>query len=116
MAHNLLQTSANRYHFKPLDISGVSQTPAETNLFLVRGTPFNIGHDPKTPLRGFLPDNQNAQALPETCTMAAGCAVPPGEFCRQLTCPPLSVPFEGGCLGTSAAQDGSRVGILESAQ
>jgi hypothetical protein len=113
MAHsNMLLMSAPGGKIEPQPISGVSLTPAQTNFYLTRGTPFNVGHDPGAALRGFTEDSLGAKALPASCTTQAGCAVPPGEYCRQQGCPPLTVPFQGGCLGTTL-QDGKRIGILE---
>ena len=99
---SLLRTSAAPGAFVGYNVSRVSLTPADTNWFLTRGQPFNVGHYASSPLQGF-------HGALEGCT-SHGCAVPPGDFCRQLVCPPLTTPIAGVCMGT-VEENGKRVPV-----
>jgi len=99
---SLLRTSAAPGAFVGYNVSRVSLTPADTNWFLTRGQPFNVGHYASSPLQGF-------HGALEGCT-SQGCAVPPGDFCRQLVCPPLMTPIAGVCMST-VEENGKRVPV-----
>ena len=94
--------------YVPLPISGISLNPFETNLSLMRGLPLQAGHNPKTPLSGFV---NGAGAVPSGCAMPDTSGVPPGSISRTQRCPPLTAPINGHCLGTTV-ENGIRVPII----
>ena len=98
----MLETS--RARSLPFPVSHVSLTPQETNFYLIRGKPFNVGQPAQTPLTGF-----NGPLLPLASEIPKQpCMVPPMEFCPGTVCPPLSVPTAQGCLQPVLREHGKR--------
>ena len=105
MASSLLRTDApSGAQTLAYPISRVSLSPGETNWYLLRSQPFNVGAPADTALQGL---------TGPLAPLSAGCQsepsrVPPMEFPRTLQCPALTIPTRAGCLGVSFAPNDSK--------
>ena len=85
-----LRTSAPAGAFRAYNVSHISNSPADTNLFMLQGRQHNIGHFASAPLEGI-----NGR-VPSQPSASEGCAIYAPE------CPPLTLHFQGSCVGTVA--------------
>ena len=85
--------------FTQEDSFGLKQLPTTAgfelgaNYFMTRGLPYHIATDSL---------NEPWQAAPKHCSRWEGCFSPPGQFCKDLSCGPLSYPVYGNVCVSAA--------------